>query len=117
MSSAYNRATPREFDSPASLPVAVHASEKLEGWAAQNLEPPSGTQQATRWLEVKDVPDGEQVVAGMGYFTGPDGKENWGVELVDEHSPLLGDESSEYADARFQAQGKVQHKRRIHFAT
>jgi hypothetical protein len=53
----------------------------------------------------------------MGYFTGPDGKENWGVELVDEHSPLLGDESSEYADARFQAQGKVQHKRCIHFAT
>jgi hypothetical protein len=75
------------------------------------------TKTRTRWLKVKDVPDGEQVAASMGYFTGPDGKEHWGIELVDEHSPLLGDGTSEGADARFQAQGEVQHKQRNHLAT
>jgi hypothetical protein len=75
------------------------------------------TKKRTRWLKVKDVPDDELVAASMGYFTGPDGKEHWGIELVDEHSPLLGDESSEDADARFQAQGEVQHNQRNHRAT
>lgn len=31
----------------------------------------------------------------MGYCIGADGNEHWGIELIDEHSPLLTDEVSE----------------------
>jgi hypothetical protein len=59
---------------------------------------------------VKDSSDDEPVTARMGYFTGAHGKEHWGTELVDEHSPLLMDESYDDAEAPSQAEDTHQHQ-------
>jgi hypothetical protein len=78
---------PRDFDSPASLLAAVYASEKLKSWAAQRVV----TQKGARWEKIRENLDHEPVAASMGYFSGADGKEHWGIELVGENSPLLED--------------------------
>lgn len=46
--------------------------------------------------------DDEAVTANMGYFTGADGKEHWGIEVIHKHSPRLVTESSDDTQALFQ---------------
>jgi hypothetical protein len=105
------RLLPRDFDSPAGLLATVYASEKLKGWAVQNLDRQSVAQKRTWREKIKNNSDDEPVAASMGYFIGIDGNEHWGIELVDEHLPLLADEVAEDAEVLSQAQDELQVQR------
>lgn len=101
---------PRGFDSPASLLAAVYASEKLKSWAGQQHERRSMAEKSTHWRRGKDRSDDEAVAARMGYCIGADRNEHWGIELVDEHSPLLVDEVSEDTEAPSRAGERLLHQ-------
>lgn len=95
---------PRDFDSPASILAAVYASEKLKGWASQQDKRLTTEKNSSGSKNNKVNKDDKSVAAYMGYFTGADGKEHWGIELVHEHSPLLATESSEDTQALCQTE-------------
>jgi hypothetical protein len=68
--------------------------------------------QKRTWREkIKNNSDDELVAASMGYFIGIDGKGHWGIELVDEHLPLLAVEVAEDAEVLPQAQDELQEQR------
>ncbi|KAF1943901.1 hypothetical protein EJ02DRAFT_510651 [Clathrospora elynae] len=75
------RLLPRDFDSPASLFAAVYASEKLKAWGKRQHE---GSHTGKQYQIDDDV------AVRMGYFTGVDGEEHWGIEVVGDHPLLLG---------------------------
>ena len=86
---SYLNLLPRDFDSPASILAAVYASEKLKGWASQQDKRLMMERKRSVSGSNKVTQEDEAVAASMGYFTGADGKEHWGIELVQEHSPPL----------------------------
>ena len=88
------RLLPRDFDSPVSLMAAVYASEKLKAWGERQHERREMVELGGRWGKKSAVPIDDDVAIGMGYFTGVDGEEHWGIEVVEDY-PLLLKKSSE----------------------
>lgn len=87
------RLLPRDYDSPASLLASVYASEKLKAWAKERHEKQTLRQISRRWPWKRSaVDDDDDVNVKMGYFTGADGDQHWGIEIVDDE-PLLEKES------------------------
>jgi hypothetical protein len=101
---SYLNLLPRDFDSPASILTAVYASEKLKGWASQQDKQLTTEKKSSGSKKDEGTKDDKSVAASMGYFTSADGKEHWGVELIQEHSPLLVTESSEDTQGLCQAE-------------
>ncbi|PSN62798.1 hypothetical protein BS50DRAFT_624589 [Corynespora cassiicola Philippines] len=91
------RMIPRDFDSPASVMAAVYASDKLKAWAERRHEDRQIENTNGRWRkrELGPTNDGDDVRVKMGYFTSAEGEEHWGIEVVDEHRPLLDKSSPE----------------------
>lgn len=84
------RLLPRDFDSPASILAAVYASEKLKAWAKRQHERRKLADDAGLRGKERDLLVEDDVKVGMGWFRGADGKEHWGIEVMEEY-PLLAD--------------------------
>ena len=82
------RLLPRDFDSPASLLAAVHASEKLKAWAERHNE-------RRKLLRDSHLVDDDDVTVKMGYFTGADGEQHWGIEVVDPPKEVIPEDDSQ----------------------
>lgn len=87
----YLRLLPRDFDSPASLLAAVYASGRLKNWAERQHQMESTVlpKKGRQWgRDRKDYIDNDTLVS-MGHFKDQDGREHWGIEVVDESSDAL----------------------------
>jgi hypothetical protein len=85
------RLLPRDFDSPASLLAALYVSEKLKTWAERQQERCMIAAGDNSRKRSRAGSLDEEITVKMGYFTGNDRREHWGIEVIEDYPQLLED--------------------------
>ncbi|KAI5203569.1 hypothetical protein E4T39_04140 [Aureobasidium subglaciale] len=102
---AQYKALPRDVDTLASMIAFVHGSDKLLAWSEDLTR--SGAWYKF-WSRKKESLESQGLKAQMGTFKDGEGKEKWGIELVDTIAPSPPSEFTNHSDVEMQSLRSVQ---------